>query len=272
MKGSASRAARQFPLGRWRRKAETALLAKRLDLALNNMSHGLLMIDGKGRVTVVNRQLLNLFRLGADDVRSGASLRAVARKLMRRRIVAQGEIERVWKTLARAAAGLDGVAPFETRDDRAIEVTVHRMTGEGEGAVVVVQDVTERRNAARAIDRLARVDSVTDLPNRRRFEEELADDLARARRRAAKRQRPVSRSRRFQAGQRQSRPRARRQAAGGGRAPAAGDRPRRPTSSRAGAATNSRSCSARSPALEQAAALAEQILREIHRASVHRRL
>ena len=50
------------------------------------------------------------------------------------------------------------VAPFETRDDRAIEITVHRMTGE-RGAVVVVQDVTERRNAARAIDRLARVDT-----------------------------------------------------------------------------------------------------------------
>jgi len=46
-------------------QAETALLAKRLDLALNNMSHGLLMINAKGRVTVVNRQFLNLFRLGA---------------------------------------------------------------------------------------------------------------------------------------------------------------------------------------------------------------
>jgi diguanylate cyclase (GGDEF)-like protein len=154
---------------------EVGRLAKRLDLALNNMSHGLMMIDGKGRVTVVNRQLLNLFRLDANDVQSGASLRAVTRTLMRRKIVAQSEIERVWKTLARAAAGIDGVVPFETRDDRAIEVTVHRMSGEG--AVVVVQDVTERRNAARAIDRMARVDSVTDLPNRRRFEEELVETL-----------------------------------------------------------------------------------------------
>jgi diguanylate cyclase (GGDEF)-like protein len=158
-------------------RSESAKFAKRLDMALNNMSHGLLMIDAKGCVTVVNHQLLNLFRLGADDVQSGASVRAVARTLIRRKIVAQGEIERVWKTLAHAAAGIDLVAPFETRDDRAIEITVHRMTGEGDGAVVVVQDVTERRNAARAIDRLARVDSVTDLPNRRRFEEELVETL-----------------------------------------------------------------------------------------------
>ena len=176
MIGSSGRARANF-LSVLAAQAQTALLAKRLDMALNNMSHGLLMIDAKGRVTVVNRQLLNLFRLGASDVRSGASLRAVARKLMRRKIVAQGEIERVWKTLARAAAGPDVVAPFETRDDRAIEITVRRMTGESEGAVVVVQDVTERRNAARAIDRMARVDSVTDLPNRRRFEEELVETL-----------------------------------------------------------------------------------------------
>ncbi len=162
-------------------RSESAKFAKRLDMALNNMSHGLLMIDAKGRVTVVNHQLLNLFRLGANDLQSGASLRAIVRTLLRRKIVAQDQIERVWKTLAHAAAGVDVVAPFETRDDRAIEITIHRMTGEGEGegAVVVVQDVTERRNAARAIDRMARVDFVTDLPNRRRFEEELVATLRR---------------------------------------------------------------------------------------------
>jgi len=174
MIGSSARARANF-LGVLAAKAQTELLAKRLDMALNNMSHGLLMVDAAGRVTVANRQIFNLFRLDPADVHSGASLRAVGRKLMRRQIVALSEIERVWKALARARNGVDVVAPLETRDDRAIEITVHRMSGEG--AVVVVQDVTERRNAARAIDRMARVDSVTDLPNRRRFEEELAATL-----------------------------------------------------------------------------------------------
>ena len=170
----------------------------------------------------------------------------MARKLLRRRIVAQGEIERVWKTLARAAAGLDAVAPFETRDDRALEITIHRMTGEGEGAVVVVQDVTERRNAARAIDRMARVDSVTDLPNRRRFEEELAGTL---RGRAEVREsanvlfldlddfKQVNDSLGHARGDKLLTAVARRLQGSCAR----------PTSSRAGAATNSPSCSARSP-------------------------
>ena len=176
MRGSSKRVRANF-LAVVAAQGEVALLAKRLDVALNNMSHGLLMINAKGRVTVVNRQILNLFRLGVGDVPSGASVNALARKLMRRGVVAQSEIERVWKTLSQSAPGVDVVAPFETRDDRAMEITVHRMTGDGEGAVVVVQEVTERRNAARAIDRIARVDPVTDLPNRRRFEEELVETL-----------------------------------------------------------------------------------------------
>ncbi len=156
-------------------RAQSALLATRLDLALNNMSHGLMMVDANGRLTVTNRQIQSLFRLSDADVGPGASLRAAVRKLVRTKIVAREEIERVWTALTRASHVVDVVAPLETLDDRAIEITVHRM--DSEGAVVVVQDVTERRNAARAIDRMARIDSVTELPNRRCFEEELAATL-----------------------------------------------------------------------------------------------
>ncbi|HYA74762.1 MAG TPA: EAL domain-containing protein [Roseiarcus sp.] len=154
-------------------RSEVATLAKRLDMALNNMSHGLVMVDAKNRVTLTNRQMLPLFRLREDDVAAGADLRGVLRTLVRRKVVARAEVERVWRALFdRSAADSDFVVPFETIDKRAIEITVHRMNGEG--VVVVVQDVTERRNAALAIDRMARIDSVTELPNRRCFEEELS--------------------------------------------------------------------------------------------------
>ncbi len=65
--------------------------------------------------------------------------------------------------------------PIDTRDGRAIEATVNRM--KNNGTVLVVQDVTERRNAAIRINRMAHFDSVTELPNRRSFEEELAKAL-----------------------------------------------------------------------------------------------
>ena len=48
-----------------------------------------------------------------------------------------------------------------------------------EGTVLVIQDVTERRNAQLEINRMARFDSVTELPNRRNFEEQLTLALRR---------------------------------------------------------------------------------------------
>jgi diguanylate cyclase (GGDEF)-like protein len=174
MRGSSRRVRANF-LAVVAAQRKVAQLAKRLDMALNNMSHGLLMTDAEGRVTVANRQVVNLFRLSAADVPTNGRVHAITRTLIRRKIVAKSEVKRLWAAVKRASQGVDVVVPFETLDDRAIEITIHGM--ESEGAVVVVQDVTERRNAARAIDRMARIDSVTNLPNRRCFEEELTATL-----------------------------------------------------------------------------------------------
>jgi diguanylate cyclase (GGDEF)-like protein len=171
VKGSSERLRANF-LAVVAAQSQSAMLAKRLDMALNNMSHGLVMVDAKDRLTLANSQILNLFGLDEDDVKVGADLRGIVRKLVRNKVVARGEVDRIWQALFHNGCEGDFVVPFETIDKRAIEITVHRMNGEG--VVVVVQDVTERRNAARAIDRMARVDSVTELPNRRCFEEELS--------------------------------------------------------------------------------------------------
>jgi diguanylate cyclase (GGDEF)-like protein len=174
MKGSANRLRANF-LAVIAAQKQTSMIAKRLDMALNNMSHGLVMVDAQDRVTLTNDQILRILRLRANDVPVGADFRSILRKLMRKRIVARGEVNRIWQALSRGRDVSDFMVPFDTVDRRAIEVTVHRM--KEDGAVVVVQDVTERRNAALAIDRMARVDSVTDLPNRRCFEEELSATL-----------------------------------------------------------------------------------------------
>ncbi len=171
VKGSSERLRANF-LAVVAAQSQSAMLAKRLDMALNNMSHGLVMVDAKDRLTLANSQILNLFGLREDDVQVGADLRGIVRKLVRNKVVARSEVDRIWQALFHNGCESDFVVPFETIDKRAIEITVHRMNGEG--VVVVVQDVTERRNAARAIDRMARVDSVTELPNRRCFEEELS--------------------------------------------------------------------------------------------------
>ncbi len=93
-------------------------------------------------------------------------------------VIAEPQFARLASILAGGDAnGADFVIPLETLDDRAFEITVHRMTSEG--TVLVIQDVTERRNAQFEINRMARFDSVTELPNRRCFEEQLALALRR---------------------------------------------------------------------------------------------
>ena len=150
------------------------------------------------------------------------------------------------RSSARASDSSDIVVPIETPDGRAIEITVHKMSDDG--TVMVIQDVTERRNAQREINRMARFDSVTELPNRRCFEEELALALRRDERPERRPDRDVSRPRRLQAGQRQSRPPHRRQASGRDREPAQRSSSVRAIWSRAGAATNSSSFTIMRPA------------------------
>lgn len=174
MRGSAERVRENF-LSVIAARGRATTLATRLDLALSNMSHGLVMIDGKGLVTLVNARALGMLGLREGDMPAGATLGATLRRLARDKIVGRKEISRLWRAFDATAASGDFVAPFAAADGRAIEITAHRMSPDG--AVLVVQDVTERRDAALAMDRMARLDPVTDLPNRRMFEERLAATL-----------------------------------------------------------------------------------------------
>ncbi len=156
---------------------QAAMLAARLDMALNNMSHGLCMLNPGGRLVLTNDQALKMFGLRPDDAPVGAHVKSVLAKLVGNGILAERQFARLASTLADDQSGVDFVIPLETLDDRAFEITVHRMTSEG--TVLVVQDVTERRNAQLEINRMARFNSVTELPNRRCFEEQLALALRR---------------------------------------------------------------------------------------------
>jgi diguanylate cyclase (GGDEF)-like protein len=155
-----------------------AMLAARLDMALNNMSHGLCMLDPAGRLVLTNDQALKMFNLRPEDALVGAHVKSTLGRLVASGVIAEPQFARLASHLAGGEGnGADFVIPLETLDNRAFEITVHRMTSEG--TVLVIQDVTERRNAQFEINRMARFDSVTELPNRRCFEEQLALALGR---------------------------------------------------------------------------------------------
>ena len=148
------------------------MLAARLDMALNNMSHGLCMLNPDGRLVLTNDRALKMFGLKPEDAPVGAHVKSALAKLVSSGVIAGPQFARLESILADGGKEVDFVIPLETLDGRAFEIAVHRMTSEG--TVLVLQDVTERRNAQLEINRMARFDSVTELPNRRCFEEQLA--------------------------------------------------------------------------------------------------
>ncbi len=154
----------------------SATLAERLDTALNNMSHGLCMIDRQGRLILANDKFHRIFRLPLEAPLTGASARSVFRTLVKSRAIDEANfVPLSYAVFGKKSHGADITTPIETLDGRAIEITIHKM--KDDGTVLVIQDVTERRNAQREINRMARFDPVTELPNRRCFEEELAQAL-----------------------------------------------------------------------------------------------
>jgi diguanylate cyclase (GGDEF)-like protein/PAS domain S-box-containing protein len=173
IKGSSSRMKENF-LAEVVARHQAAMLATRLDTALNNMSHGLCMVDSEGKLSLTNNQVLRTFGLSEKDAHVGADLRAILRNLVRKGVLAHSEFKRLSQAMFRNA-NQDFVVSLDTKDQRALEVTVQRI--KSEGTVVVIQDITERRNAESAIYRMVWFDPVTGLPNRRRFEKELSTAL-----------------------------------------------------------------------------------------------
>ena len=144
-------------------RSEAARLAERLDTALNNMSHGLCMFDVDGRLIFANNHIPSLFRLTDQSLEVGTEIHDFLNRLVEVGVVENSNLSNLTTALLHPVADMtDFVVSVETRDHRAIEITVHRMSAKG--AVFVVQDVTARRNAEQAIDRMARFDQLRSFP------------------------------------------------------------------------------------------------------------
>jgi diguanylate cyclase (GGDEF)-like protein len=172
MKGHSKRLRVNF-LGVVAAQQSAELLAGRLDTALNNMSHGLCMVDRQGRLILANDKFRQIFSMPPETEVAGMHARAIFRTLVRSRSIDESSFAPLsYAVFGKRSDSSDIVVPIETPDDRAIEITVHKM--KDDGTVMVIQDVTERRNAQREINHMALFDPVTELPNRRCFEERLA--------------------------------------------------------------------------------------------------
>src|ERR1700674_4176430 len=160
---------------------DVTLLATRFDTALHNMPHGLCMLDAEQRVLVANRRLVELLGISPKGAHKGLSLRELLRQCARAGVISAPRVERIAADLEGYLSGeIDGNLAVEARDGRTLALTFHPM--ENGGAEVVVEDISERKNAEAHVSYLAHYDALTGLPNRTFFREQMDRTLALTRR------------------------------------------------------------------------------------------
>lgn len=153
-----------------------AELAARFDAALAHIPHGLCTIDGAGKVIIANRRTAELFGATVEMLKLNVPLPefighvglAKFGETLRRQLV-----ERCTTWLSAERGPLD----LELNDGRQLEMT--RNPVPDGSAVIIIEDVTERRESEAKILHLARHDPLTGLPNRRDLCDQLEQILSR---------------------------------------------------------------------------------------------
>jgi diguanylate cyclase (GGDEF)-like protein/PAS domain S-box-containing protein len=145
---------------------------QRLDIATNNMTQGLLMVDASERIVVCNQRYIQIYGLSPDLVKPGCSFRDL---MAHRKAIGSfaGDVaEYRTNTLREMALGKTMQFVAKTVDGRSIHVVVRPMENGG-GWVATHEDVTERKQLDERIAHMAHHDALTDLPNRVLFREQL---------------------------------------------------------------------------------------------------
>jgi diguanylate cyclase (GGDEF)-like protein len=162
-------------------REQVALLERNLllDATLENMAHGLCAYDSELRLIFANRSYLEIYGLSANEAKPGVTLLDLMQASIRRGIhVADVTAEQMFADYKRRLIECkESVLYRELADGRVIAVR-HRPMING-GWVGTYEDITERRRFEAHIARLARLDTLTELPNRLMFREQMDEALAR---------------------------------------------------------------------------------------------
>jgi diguanylate cyclase (GGDEF)-like protein len=153
-----------------------AALAAQFDTALNNMPHGLCMFGPDGRLAVMNHRFSEMMRLSEDLVDRGARAPDIVAACIGAGTVSIASGKLIVSEVDSSQAGYITTADPDSANARALSWTFQPMASGG--TVVLLEDITERRNAEARISHLARYDELTALPNRVNFRDEMERLLA----------------------------------------------------------------------------------------------
>jgi diguanylate cyclase (GGDEF)-like protein len=163
-------------LNAWVAREREAALAGQFDTALNNMPHGLCMFAADGRLAVMNHRFGEMMQLSDDLVQRGAGVADICSACVVAGSISAASAKLIFKEVENSQAGEIITTDPDITSNRSLSWTFQPMVGGG--TVVLVEDITERKEAEAKISHLARYDELTELPNRVNFRDEIGRLLA----------------------------------------------------------------------------------------------
>ena len=152
-------------------------IAQRFDRALNTMSHGLVMLNGEGKVVVANAEAARSMGVGSGSVLVGRTLKALLTRGVARGLLSPKGGRNLEIQLARALReGRDRKIMVALLNGQHVEFSASE--GRDGLGVITFEDVSKRVEAEDRIRTMARFDSLTGLPNRAYFHELVAEMMS----------------------------------------------------------------------------------------------
>ncbi len=148
---------------------EITIIADRFDTALNNMPHGLFMLDRDCRIVVANKKAAQLLSVPKREALRNHTLGAVMRYGVGRGVISQDRATIIRQQLDALVDGRQSRALLCFKQDLYLEFSAKRR--KDKGVVLIFEDVTSRIRAEEKIVHMARYDSLTGLSNRGYFSE-----------------------------------------------------------------------------------------------------
>jgi diguanylate cyclase (GGDEF)-like protein len=145
---------------------------QRLDIAINNMGHGLLLFDSSAQLVICNQRYIEMYSVSPDVVKRGASFHDV---IAHRKETGsfEGDVDAYCSAVQRNRSLVNITT---TTEGRTLQITNSPVAGGG--WVSTHEDITDRKRSDQRIAHMAHHDALTNLPNRVLFREDLEQQLA----------------------------------------------------------------------------------------------
>jgi diguanylate cyclase (GGDEF)-like protein len=161
-------------------KLQVEIQNLRFDAALNNMTQGLCMFDGKHELVVCNSSYASMYNLPERLTRPGTLFRDVLERRIANGFHEGMSTESYTREVLDCMVDDRPVSKVrELSDGRVIAIKQRRMPDGG--WISTHEDITEYRRVEARAAHLARYDALTDLPNRAHLREWLDEELTAAR-------------------------------------------------------------------------------------------